>query len=116
MTYLAIDFGGGSGRAIAGTLTAGEDGKKRLDMQVIHRFTNRQVRLGERLYWDFPALFADMKEGLRKAAALTSDSSTATDASSAIPSAIATNARKEWLQNSSRRWTPPHIMPSTARR
>ena len=46
MTYLAIDFGGGSGRVIAGTLTAGEDGKKRLDMQVIHRFTNRQVRLG----------------------------------------------------------------------
>lgn len=130
MTYLAIDFGGGSGRVIAGTLTAGEDGKKRLDMQVIHRFTNRQVRLGERLYWDFPALFADMKEGLRKAAALkldvkgiavdtwvwTSDSSTVTDASSAIPSAIATNARKEWLLSSSRRWTPPHIMPSTARR
>jgi len=73
MTYLAIDFGGGSGRVIAGTLTAGEDGKKRLDMQVIHRFTNRQVRLGERLYWDFPALFADMKEGLRKAAALKLD-------------------------------------------
>lgn len=73
MTYLAIDFGGGSGRVIAGTLTAGEDGKKHLDMQVIHRFTNRQVRLGERLYWDFPALFADMKEGLRKAAALKLD-------------------------------------------
>lgn len=65
MTYLAIDFGGGSGRVIAGTLTDG-----RLDMQQIHRFPNRQVRLGKHVYWDFPALFQDMKEGLRKAAQL----------------------------------------------
>lgn len=65
MTYLAIDFGGGSGRVIAGTLRDGQ-----LFMQLIHRFKNRQVRLGEHVYWDFPALFEDMKEGLRKAGAL----------------------------------------------
>lgn len=65
MTYLAIDFGGGSGRVIAGTLTDG-----RLEMQQVHRFPNRQVRLGKHVYWDFPALFQDMKEGLRKAAQL----------------------------------------------
>lgn len=65
MTYLAIDFGGGSGRVIAGTL---EDGQ--LHMQIVHRFPNRQVRLGAHVYWDFPALFADMKEGLKKAASL----------------------------------------------
>ena len=65
MTYLAIDFGGGSGRVVAGTLHDG-----RLDMQVVHRFPNRQIRLGGRLYWDFPALFADMLDGLRKAATL----------------------------------------------
>lgn len=70
MTYLAIDFGGGSGRVIAGTVTTGNDGKRRLDMQLVHRFGNRQVRLGAHVYWDFPALFEDMKTGLRKAAAL----------------------------------------------
>ena len=61
--YLAADFGGGSGRVIAGWL---EDGK--LVMEEVHRFGNRQVRLGEHVYWDFPALFEDMKAGLKKAA------------------------------------------------
>lgn len=61
--YLAADFGGGSGRVIAGWL---EDGK--LTMEEIHRFGNRQVRLGDHVYWDFPALFEEMKAGLKKAA------------------------------------------------
>ena len=39
-------------------------------MQLVHRFPNRQVRLGDHVYWDFPALFEDMKTGLRKAAQL----------------------------------------------
>ena len=69
MTYLAIDFGGGSGRVVAGTITA-EGGKKQLTMQLVHRFQNRQVRLGGHVYWDFPALFEDMKTGLRKATQL----------------------------------------------
>lgn len=69
MTYLAIDFGGGSGRVLAGTITD-EGGMKRLTMQLIHRFQNRQVKLGGHVYWDFPALFEDMKTGLKKAAAL----------------------------------------------
>lgn len=62
--YLACDFGGGSGRVMAGFV---EYGKMRL--VEIHRFANRQVRLGSTLYWDFPALFQDMKDGLRMAAA-----------------------------------------------
>lgn len=69
MTYLAIDFGGGSGRVIAGTITK-ENGKEELTMQLVHRFHNRQVRLGDHVYWDFLALFEDMKTGLRKAAQL----------------------------------------------
>lgn len=69
MTYLAIDFGGGSGRVIAGTITD-ENGGKKLTMQLVHRFQNRQVRLGNHVYWDFPALFEDMKTGLKKAAQL----------------------------------------------
>lgn len=62
--YLAADFGGGSGRVIAGWI---EDGQ--LKMEEVHRFGNRQVRLGDHVYWDFPALFEDMKAGLKKAAA-----------------------------------------------
>lgn len=62
--YLAADFGGGSGRVIAGWLDNGH-----LVMNEIHRFANRQIRLGEHIHWDFPALFEDMKEGMKKAAA-----------------------------------------------
>lgn len=62
-TFLAADFGGGSGRVMAGYI---EDG--RLVLEEIHRFGNRQVRIGRHVYWDFPALFEDMKEGIRKAA------------------------------------------------
>ena len=62
--YLAADFGGGSGRVIAGWI---EDG--RLVMEEVHRFGNRQIRLGNHLYWDFPALFEDLKNGLKAAAA-----------------------------------------------
>lgn len=62
-TYLAADFGGGSGRLIAGSLLRGK-----LEMEEIHRFPNRQVRLGNHIYWDFPALFEDLKTGLRLAA------------------------------------------------
>ena len=65
MIYLAIDFGGGSGRVIAGKL---ENGK--LEMELIHRFPNRQVRLGNHVYWDFLALFEDMKTGLENGSIL----------------------------------------------
>ena len=62
-TYLAVDFGGGSGRVIAGSLLQGK-----LELEEIHRFTNRQVKLGNHVYWDFPSLFEDMKTGLKLAA------------------------------------------------
>ena len=62
--YLAADFGGGSGRLIAGWFEG-----ERLCIEEVHRFGNRQVRLGDRLYWDFPALFEDLKDGLKRAAA-----------------------------------------------
>ena len=60
--YLAIDFGAGSGRVMAGFVSEGM-----VNLEEIYRFPNRQVRLGDHLYWDFPALFADMKQGIRKA-------------------------------------------------
>ena len=61
--YLAADFGGGSGRVIAGSLADG-----RLELEEIYRFPNRQIKLGERLHWDFPALFEELKNGLKMAA------------------------------------------------
>ena len=64
--YIAVDFGGGSGRVIAGII----DGGNVLRLEEVHRFTNRQVRCGGRLYWDFLSLYAEMVEGLRKAVAL----------------------------------------------
>lgn len=62
-TYLAVDFGGGSGRVMAGRV---ENGTVSLDE--VHRFPNRQVRIGRHLYWDFPALFDEMMKGLKMAA------------------------------------------------
>mgnify|MGYP000370419195 CR=1 FL=1 len=62
-TYLAADFGGGSGRIIAGFLHHGK-----LELEEVYRFCNRQVKLGNHIYWDFPALFEDMKTGLKLAA------------------------------------------------
>ena len=60
--YLAIDFGGGSGRVIAGYTSDGE-----LCLDTIYRFQNRQVRMGGHIYWDFLSLFEDMKIGIRMA-------------------------------------------------
>ena len=61
--YLACDFGGGSGRVMAGWFENGH-----VCLEELYRFANRQIKLGNTLYWDFPALFQDMKDGLRKAA------------------------------------------------
>lgn len=60
--YLAVDFGGGSGRVIAGYPAEG-----RLQLETVYRFPNRQVRMGGHIYWDFLSLFEDMKQGIRMA-------------------------------------------------
>ena len=57
---IAVDFGGGSGRVIAGTIE-----NNSLALREIHRFTNRQVRLGGHTYWNFLSLFDEMISGLR---------------------------------------------------
>lgn len=61
-TYLAVDFGGGSGRVMAGFIHRGV-----LKLEEVYRFPNRQVRMGNHIYWDFPALFEEMKNGIRQA-------------------------------------------------
>ncbi|MEL5892189.1 rhamnulokinase family protein [Bacteroides sp. GD17] len=60
--YLAVDFGGGSGRVMAGSIDQGV-----LKLEEVYRFPNRQVRMGNHVYWDFLALFDEMKNGLRQA-------------------------------------------------
>lgn len=60
--YLAVDFGGGSGRVIAGFTSQGQ-----LQLDTVYRFSNRQVRMGGHIYWDFLSLFEDMKTGIRMA-------------------------------------------------
>lgn len=62
MTYLALDLGAGSGRAIVGII---EDGRIHLDE--VHRFSNPPVKLGDTLYWDFLSLFQHIKEGIYQA-------------------------------------------------
>ncbi len=61
-TYLAADFGAGSGRIIAGVIE-----NKHLTITEIHRFKNTQIKLGNIIYWDFPSLFGNLIEGLKKA-------------------------------------------------
>ena len=62
MAYLAIDLGAGSGRVIVGEI---KDNKITLDE--VHRFSDRQVLLGDTLYWDFPGIFSEIKTGINKA-------------------------------------------------
>lgn len=62
--FIAADFGGGSGRVMAGTIEG-----HTLTLREIHRFGNRQVRLGGHTYWNFLSLFDEMVRGLQKAVA-----------------------------------------------
>ena len=67
-TYLALDLGAESGRAIAGTF----DGE-RLSLREVHRFANVPVRRGENVHWDLPTLFDEVKRGIAAAATLFKD-------------------------------------------
>ncbi len=59
--FLAIDFGAESGRGIVVTLAEGK-----VQMEEIHRWPNRPVRLGPTLVWDFPFLLAEVLETLKR--------------------------------------------------
>lgn len=58
--YLAVDLGAESGRGMLGQF----DGEM-LTLHEIHRFANRPVHMLSTLYWDLPALFAEIKNALR---------------------------------------------------
>lgn len=63
--YLAFDYGASSGRLMLATY----DGDT-LKLEEVHRFPNEPVWMNGHFYWDFPRLFHEMKQGLKKAARL----------------------------------------------
>lgn len=64
--YLACDLGAESGRLMLASLAGG-----RLALEEVHRFPNQVIQTGDgSLHWDIPALFEQVKVGLKKAAAL----------------------------------------------
>jgi rhamnulokinase len=62
-SYLALDLGAESGRAMLATLAG-----HKLEIAELHRFPNTPVHLPSGLYWDTLRLFHEMCEGIRKAA------------------------------------------------
>lgn len=67
-SFLAIDLGAESGRAILGRMD------ERLTLDEIHRFPNGPVRVGEHLHWDVLRLWTEIQNGLRIAAGRSDDS------------------------------------------
>ncbi len=59
MSYLALDLGAGSGRAIVGNIS-----DDKIHLEEVHRFSNPPVKLGNTLYWDFLSLFENIKQGI----------------------------------------------------
>ena len=62
--YLACDLGADSGRVMLGTLAGGK-----ICLEELHRFPNGPVKISGALHWNIDALFAELKTGLKKAAA-----------------------------------------------
>jgi rhamnulokinase len=62
--YLACDLGADSGRLMLGTLDSGK-----IAVEELHRFPNGPVKTGGALHWNIDGLFAELKTGLKQAAA-----------------------------------------------
>jgi rhamnulokinase len=61
-TFLALDLGAESGRAVVGGLDSGH-----LTISEIHRFPNGPVRVGDHLHWDVLRLWSEIQVGLNRA-------------------------------------------------
>ena len=61
--FLAVDFGAGSGRVMAGSYA-----DQRLHLEEIHRFPNNGIHLNGTWHWNVTRQFADILEGLKRAA------------------------------------------------
>ena len=60
---LAFDYGASSGRLVLGILN---ENTKKIKLKEMHRFKNCSVKLNQYEYWDFPYLYNELKEGLKK--------------------------------------------------
>src|SRR5688500_7968399 len=61
-SYLAIDLGASSGRAVVGTLRDGA-----METREVHRFRTPLVEDGGHLYWGHEALWGEVRAGLARA-------------------------------------------------
>ncbi len=59
VNFLAFDFGAESGRAILGILD-----RKRISLEEVHRFPNKQINVSGHIHWDLSYLFDELKKGL----------------------------------------------------
>jgi rhamnulokinase len=60
--FAAADLGAESGRVVVGALR-----DERVELDVVHRFANRPVRLPDGLHWNAPGLLEGILDGLRAA-------------------------------------------------
>jgi rhamnulokinase len=58
--FLTFDLGAESGRAIVGQIES-----DRLDLEVLHRFSNEPVQAGDSLHWNSGKLFEEIRTGLK---------------------------------------------------
>lgn len=65
MNCLACDLGAESGRLMLGRIE-----RERLSIDEVHRFPNVPLQIDDSLCWDMHALWRELENGLRKAAAL----------------------------------------------
>jgi len=61
-SFLALDLGAGSGRAIMGRIK-----ERSIELKEVHRFPNTMVRLPDGLHWNTISLFEQCLEGISKA-------------------------------------------------
>ncbi|MCM3881062.1 MAG: FGGY family carbohydrate kinase, partial [Vicinamibacterales bacterium] len=60
-TYLALDFGAESGRAVIARISSASGA---LAIDEVHRFQNDPVKYGNSLHWDAPRLWLELKAAL----------------------------------------------------
>lgn len=61
--FVAIDLGATSGRVILATISGGK-----IEMEEVHRFPDTIIQMQDHFYWDLPAIYKSVVEGLRKVA------------------------------------------------
>ncbi len=60
--FVAVDLGAESGRVLVGALR-----DRQFRLEVVHRFPNGPVRIGESMFWDVLLLWSEVKRGLMQA-------------------------------------------------